>query len=156
MATRSSVKVQPASVQSIGQVTGGCKQRNLANAVPPPGPVASPQGQESHHLPLPTAAAAIWSAVDSKLKGAVDSHCKKKAKTAANWETLYVYVASVYEDFAEVKESTLLPATDRTSAHLASPLCIVYSLAQCRYQPTITTYMHSAVHAQCSTWNGAL
>ena len=30
-----------------------------------------------------------------------NSHCRSKAKTT-NWDTLYVYIASVYEDFAEV------------------------------------------------------
>ena len=124
LATRSSVKVHPAPVQNIGQVAGGCRQQNLTlNAAPPP--AASP-GQEPLHLPLPTTAAAIWSAVDSKLKGAAGSHYRKKAKTSANWETLYVYVASVYEDFAEVKESSASCSLQHTQQlHMQVPPWLV-------------------------------
>ena len=101
LATRSSVKVQPASIQKTNHATDGCSGRQDHNHAEPPPAASSPNQQEQRHLPLPTSAASIWSAVESKLKGMDNSHCRSKAKTA-NWETLYVYIASVYEDFAEV------------------------------------------------------
>lgn len=112
LATRSSVKVQPASVQQTSHAAGGCRQLSLIHAEPPP---ASSPSYEPHHLPFPTTAASIWSAVESNLKEADDSHCRKKTKTA-NWDTLYVYIASVYEDFAEVNHREPLVDCNRPNS----------------------------------------
>lgn len=113
LASRSSVKVHPATVQKTRRIAERGGQQDCIHEEPPP---ASSPNQEHRGLPLSTTAASIWSAVESKLKGLDGSHCRRKAKTT-NWDTLYVYIASVYEDFTEVNgERPLLTAAVVTAA----------------------------------------